>query len=191
MRGDAIVEAAMDIAEDKGIDGVTTAALAGRLEFTEAALYRYFKSKEDIIAAAATHLAERILATMTVELTPADAEGYEPESELRRHIKRFTVRSGLFLDFLIHAAGTRHGALCRVGHNFFEEYTNRLFVYFQELQKRKLIKSKVSPEELARLWTCQLTGGFVRARLAGDKWNPLDHPGYIAFVKGLNHNHSA
>ena len=89
MRVDRIIEAALDQAEEHGVPGVTTASLAHRLEFTEAALYRYFPGKGAILAAALDYLTERLLATMLLELMPESAGTFGVEFQLDRHIRRF------------------------------------------------------------------------------------------------------
>ncbi|RMH41248.1 MAG: TetR/AcrR family transcriptional regulator [Deltaproteobacteria bacterium] len=50
-RRDQIVDAALALAADRGIDGVTIGALAEALDYTPGALYRYFPSKEALFEA--------------------------------------------------------------------------------------------------------------------------------------------
>ncbi len=62
----AIVAEALAIMESEGFSGVTLRALAERIDYSPAALYRYFGSREDIIAAVANEslgmLAEQLRA---------------------------------------------------------------------------------------------------------------------------------
>jgi AcrR family transcriptional regulator len=50
-RRDEIVDAAMDLAGEKGLDAVSMRAVAGRIELTPMALYGYFRNKEDLLDA--------------------------------------------------------------------------------------------------------------------------------------------
>lgn len=50
-RVDAILDAAMTIVTKEGFDGLTVTRLADALDLTAGALYRYFTSKDDIVAA--------------------------------------------------------------------------------------------------------------------------------------------
>ena len=59
-RLDAIVQAALDIVEDDSLDALTMSRLAEAVDLTPGALYRYFKSKDDLIAALQAHAVERI-----------------------------------------------------------------------------------------------------------------------------------
>lgn len=179
------MDAALDLAEAGGIGGITTASLAHKLGFTEAALYRYFSGKDAIIAAAMQNLAERVFTTMLLELVPSNVAGHEPETQLSRHVLRFTYRSGLLLELLMHAAGGRDSVLLRAGHGFLDKYDQRMRDYFHQLQAAEMIPSALPPGELARLWTCQILGGFVRVRLTGETWDPAAQPGFAAFLAGL------
>jgi AcrR family transcriptional regulator len=181
-RTQAIVDAALDLAEERGVVGITTAALAGKLEFTEAALYRYFPGKDAIIAAAMNNLTERVFATMLLELVPYHAPGHEPEAQLRRHIDRFTFRSGLLVEMLLYGAAGRESLLRAAGAAFVDEYTSRMTGYFDALKTEAMLASTINSDELARLWCCQLLGGYVRSMLAQEPWDPADQPGYRSFM---------
>ncbi|OFV83188.1 MAG: hypothetical protein A2Y78_05040 [Acidobacteria bacterium RBG_13_68_16] len=185
-RQEAIVATALDLAESRGVAGVTTAALARRLQFTEAALYRYFPGKGAIIAAALRHMAERLFATMLLELMPeAVPKGHAAHLQLQRHIQRFGLRNGLLLELLLNASGNRDEALQIAGGELLQEYTRRMTAYFTQLQELRFTSTASPPEELARLWVCQLLGGFVRCRLAREPWDPVEQPGFHAFLAQL------
>jgi AcrR family transcriptional regulator len=186
MREEAIIKTALDLAEDRGVAGVTTAGLARRLQFTEAALYRYFPGKAAIIAAALRHLAERLFATMLLELMPdAVQHGHAVAFQIERHAQRFALRKGLLLELLICAAGGRDEVLQSAGDQFLQEYRRQMTMYFEELQRLQLIGAVMAPAELSRLWICQLLGGFVQCRLTREAWNPVQQAGFQAFLGQL------
>ncbi|MGD1147158.1 MAG: TetR/AcrR family transcriptional regulator [Thermoanaerobaculaceae bacterium] len=185
-REEAIVTTAIELAEANGIAGVTTAALARRLEFTEAALYRYFPGKSAIIAAALRHQSERLFATMLLELMPEAVQfGQAVRPQLERHLHRFVNHNGLLLELLLSAAGGRDEALQTAGGEVLHEYGRRMSDYFRELQRLELIGTNVPAAELSHLWVCQLLGGFVRCRLARETWDPVQQPGFQAFAAQL------
>jgi AcrR family transcriptional regulator len=186
VRAEAIVNAALDLAEKHSVAGVTTAALAEKLDFTEAALYRYFPGKDAIIAAALHHAGEHVFATMALELAPEGTrKGQNCEEQLVRHAKRFALRGGLLLELVLRAAATRDGALRAAGSEFVRTYGQRMAAYFGELRRRGLTASALSPEETARLWTCQLLGSFARSRVGRERWEPSSEPGFRVFVAEL------
>jgi len=146
--------------------------LARRLQFTEAALYRYFPGKAAIIAGSLRHLSERLFATMLLELMPeAVQHGHVLESQVERHAQRFALRNGLLLELLIFAAGgaTR---FCSRRRRVPPGVRRQMTRYFEELQELKLTATPMPPAELSRLWICQLLGGFVRCRLTREPGTP-------------------
>ncbi|MFI5168167.1 MAG: TetR/AcrR family transcriptional regulator [Thermoanaerobaculales bacterium] len=193
IRTEAIVAAALEIAEERGVAGITTGALARRFNFTEAALYRYFPGKAAIVASALQHLGERVFATMLIELMPdAAGHGQTIEAQLEGHIRRFASRQGLLLELLVAAAAGRDREVQEAGDAFLREYATRMDGYFSQVQKRTLIAATPSGVELERLWICQLLGGFVRCRLTREPWDPTTQSGFEAFLGQLrSHSRSA
>ena len=55
-----IIEASGKILMQKGVAGLTTKNLAQEMNFSESALYRHFKDKEEIITNLITYLSENI-----------------------------------------------------------------------------------------------------------------------------------
>ena len=75
-----ILEAAGAILNEEGIGGLTTKSIAKRVGFVESALYRHYKSKEDIIAG----LLEFLRSKMEARLMPiAFSTDVPPEERLR------------------------------------------------------------------------------------------------------------
>lgn len=185
-RSQEIIEAALDLAEVQGVTGVTTAALARRLRFTEAALYRYYPGKTGILVGALEHLAERLLATMLFEVDQsAVSEAEHVARQLFHHSARFGYRQGLIIEMLLYAAANRAENLREAADAFMQEYRQRMAVYFTHLQERGLVPREIAAGELARLWICQLLGGFLHSRLTGERWQPEDQPGFRAFSQLL------
>ena len=70
-----IIEAAGKILTASGVSGLTIKNLAKEMQFSESAIYRHFKSKEDIIIAMLNYLADNIdkrLANLDSSLTPEE-----------------------------------------------------------------------------------------------------------------------
>lgn len=60
-----ILTTAVELLRDEGLGGFTTRRLAERIGFSEAALYRHFSNKDEILAALMAHLSEtRLLGPM-------------------------------------------------------------------------------------------------------------------------------
>jgi AcrR family transcriptional regulator len=74
-----IIEAAGEILTQSGLAGLTTKNLAAKMGFSESALYRHFKSKEDIILTMLKYLAKDMDARF--EKTISDIES--PQEKLK------------------------------------------------------------------------------------------------------------
>ncbi|MEZ4888722.1 MAG: TetR/AcrR family transcriptional regulator [Chitinophagales bacterium] len=64
-----IIEAAGRIMTDEGVSGLTTKKLSKEMGFSEAALYRHFNSKENIIVAMLEYVAKRMDEQYTLALS--------------------------------------------------------------------------------------------------------------------------
>jgi AcrR family transcriptional regulator len=69
-----IIEAAGKILTDSGISGLTIKNLAKEMKFTESAVYRHFKSKEEIIIAMLEYLADNIDKRFSMATLSTDPE---------------------------------------------------------------------------------------------------------------------
>jgi AcrR family transcriptional regulator len=185
-RAQEIIDTIVDLVENRGVGRVTTAALARRLGFTEAALYRYFSGKGAILAAALQQVAESLFASMPLELPPGtDDTPTTIEGQLGGHIRQFTAHHGVLLELLLAATTHRESELQEAGNAFLEEYFQRMTWYFERLAEAGMIARGVRPRELASMWICQLLGGFVRSRLTLEGWEPEKHDGYRGFMARL------
>ena len=79
---EAVVDAAVSIADDSGLEAVSLRRVAARLGVTPMALYRYVESKEALLDAMADRLYEELT------LPDADAEWWHGLAELARSTRR-------------------------------------------------------------------------------------------------------
>jgi AcrR family transcriptional regulator len=182
-RTQEIVDTTLDLIASRGIGRLTTAALARRLGFTEAALYRYYSGKSAILAAALQQVAEEVFASMGTELAVAGGGDIAMlKQQLGAHIRRFTAHQGVLLDLLLAGTTSRNGELQEAGNAFLEEYFHRLAAVFERAAEEGLVTGGAPPRDLASMWICQLLGGFVRSRLTASAWDPERHEGYRGFL---------
>ena len=79
---EAVVDAAVSLADDAGLDAVSVRRVAARLGVTPMALYRYIESKDDLLDAMADRLYEGLA------LPDTDAEWWHGLAELARSTRR-------------------------------------------------------------------------------------------------------
>jgi AcrR family transcriptional regulator len=82
---EAVVDAAVSLADDAGLGAVSVRRVAARLQVTPMALYRYVESKEDLLDA----MAERMYESLT--LPDPDAEWWHGLAELARSTRRVVL----------------------------------------------------------------------------------------------------
>jgi AcrR family transcriptional regulator len=185
-RSEEIIDTTLELVEGRGISHLTTAALARRLGFTEAALYRYYPGKGAILAATLMRLADEVFLAMAADLALAPGSPSETAAgRLGAHVRRFTAHQGVLLDLLLAGATGRDSELREAGNAFLDEYVCRMAAFFERLAELGLLSPQEQPRELASMWVCQLLGGFVRCRLTLDGWDPEQHEGYRAFGQRL------
>ncbi len=71
----AILQAALDVLSEKGVEGLSLRAVAQRIDYSPAGLYEYFKSKDELITAVCQEGFERLgdyLNQVPADLPPAE-----------------------------------------------------------------------------------------------------------------------
>jgi AcrR family transcriptional regulator len=92
---EAIKAAAIDLLEEEGETALTLRRIAGVLGITPNALYRYFRSRDVLIAAVADEVARRLLAAVNQAL---DGLGTAPAPDARTRIKTLMQVYANFAD---------------------------------------------------------------------------------------------
>lgn len=158
-----IIEAAGRILTASGIGGLTTKNVAAEMKFTESAIYRHFKSKEDIIVAMLHYLAE----TLDERLAGAVARAEGPEEKFKavfraqyRFFKaepHFVV--AVFSDGLMEQSKRINEAILKI----MATVMRTLMPIIMEGQQQKVFTNAINTEELLHI----ILGTF---RLQMFKW---------------------
>ena len=84
VRQEQIIQAAMNLIASRGLKGLSMAALANRIGLVPSAIYRHFKSKNDIVDMILDFIQERLLTNIRITCK----ETSEPMERLQRILKR-------------------------------------------------------------------------------------------------------
>lgn len=84
IRREQIIQAAMNLIASRGLKGLSMAALANRIGLVPSAIYRHFKSKNDILDMILNFIQERLLTNVRI----ACKETSEPMERLQRILRR-------------------------------------------------------------------------------------------------------
>jgi len=84
VRQEQIIQAAMNLIASRGLKGLSMAALANRIGLVPSAIYRHFKSKDDIVDMILGVIRERLLTNIRITCK----ETSEPMERLQHILKR-------------------------------------------------------------------------------------------------------
>ncbi|MCB9186467.1 MAG: TetR/AcrR family transcriptional regulator [Flavobacteriales bacterium] len=146
-----IIEAAGKILTTSGINGLTTKNVAAEMKFTESAIYRHFKSKEDIIVAMLHYLAE----TMDARLSDAVSAASGPEERFKalfRSQYRFFKAEphfvvAVFSDGLMEQSERINDAILKI----MATVMRQLMPIVMEGQQKQVFTNAISAEELLHI----------------------------------------
>lgn len=88
-RKEEIVNAALDLVGEKGIESLKTSQLADRVGFSEAALYRHFSNKKEVIRATIQTAGKKLIESLTSSIEEAETDDNlaKLRTVLETHIK--------------------------------------------------------------------------------------------------------
>jgi len=158
-----IIEAAGKLLSHDGIASLTTKNLAKEMGFSESAIYRHFKGKEDIIVALLNYLAinmdERLTATINKDVSPLDnfTAIFKNQFNFFKKNKHFIIVT--FSEGLLEHSAEINEAMQHV----ITIKTKHLLAIFKHAQQQNLFTDKVKPEDLIHI----VMGSF---RLLMFKW---------------------
>ncbi len=171
-----IIEAAGKLLSHDGIASLTTKNLAKEMGFSESAIYRHFKGKEDIIVALLNYLAinmdERLTATINKDVSPLDnfTAIFKNQFNFFKKNKHFIIVT--FSEGLLEHSAEINEAMQHV----ITIKTKHLLAIFKQAQQQNLFTDKVKPEDLIHI----VMGSF---RLLMFKWR-LDNFKFDIVKKG-------
>jgi len=162
-----IIEAAGEILTESGIAGLTTKKLAAKMGFSESALYRHFKGKEEIVLTMLKYLAQN----MHERLQNSVIAGTNPEEKLKAAFNNqfeffkknphFLV--AIFSDGLLEESKAINEAILQI----MSTKRNHLLKIIQEGQRLKLFNDLLSADELVHIIMGSFRLHMLQWRLSG------------------------
>lgn len=128
-RKEQIVNAARMLVIKVGSENVTVRKIAEEVGFTEAAIYRYFKSKKDILYL----LVENIEASLISDLTVGSKQsGDVLERILMRHLSSIEMRRGISFQVIAEIISLGDNKLNKRIYEAIEKYIEKLKIILQK-----------------------------------------------------------
>ena len=185
-RKEDILDQALELIIENGLSELTMSKVAGRMGFTEPAMYRHFRNKQDLVLSMI-----RRLSGCFEEIFQQFDLGDPPDIFLPRYFEALlshleNVR-GVTLLFLSESAFNRDPAIREELLEMFRGQIGRITTYLERAAARDEIRPAVDPAAAALVFmgTVQaLTTGFLLSSgMAGSR--KLGRPALDVFMKGV------
>ncbi|MGY8781818.1 MAG: TetR/AcrR family transcriptional regulator [Fidelibacterota bacterium] len=166
MRKDRILEGALKVFKEKGLEGAKMDEIANSAGFGKATLYYYFKSKEDVFSAILNEGWIKIWESLEPVIASEESPRKTFVNLLMKIAENAQRRPGLF-EFLFNAPKA-----VKLEEQLWKEYQNRLYTVIQGLLEDG-IKAGEFPKINPQLMFKALGGLFMGLVFMGDRKNPI------------------
>ncbi len=168
-RQEEIVRVAVDLAADKGVEGVTTQDMADAMQVTQGAIFRHFASKDDIWFAVIVWVRERLMGV----LEKAAAGAIDPLDALQRmftahmaFVAKHPAIPRLLFSELLHKKNSRFRELIQ---GIILGYEGRIVGLLEQARSRGLVRADLDCASAAVLYIGMVQGLVLRASALGSK----------------------
>jgi len=175
LRQEQIAKAALDLVSERGLSGMSVAAVARRVGLVPSAIYRHFKSKEEMLDAAIGLIRRRLLDN--VEASCA-ANGYSVEclrNLLMCHVELIRENRGIprivFSEDVLQGAPHRRKTMYGV----VREYLDRVAEIVERSQKRGQIKAHLDPQTVAMSFLGMIQPAVLLWHMSDGKYDVTRH----------------
>jgi len=180
----ATVEAAVDLAAEQNPSNITTAAIAQRMGLTQGALFRHFPSKDAILGAVMSWVAERLLARVDEAAEGATSPVAALEAVFMTHIEFVSGHPGV--PRMLFGELQRPGETLpkRMAQTLIRHYGERLRRLLEAGKARSELHADLDPDAAATLFIGTIQGLVMQSLLAGDVARMrADAPGVFAIYR--------
>ncbi|MBM2817215.1 MAG: transcriptional regulator, TetR family [Ignavibacteria bacterium] len=166
-RQQQIIEAAGEILTLSGINGLTIKNLAAKIGFAESALYRHFKSKEEIILTMLKYLEEDMGERLLLSIKNIDEPGEQLKAIFNNHFDFFIKKPyflvAIFSDGLLEESKAINEAIMQI----MATGKKHFLQIIQKGQKQMKFNRLLSADELVHIIMGSLRLQILQWRLSG------------------------
>jgi AcrR family transcriptional regulator len=162
------VAAVLALAAEQNPDGITTAAIAGRMNLSQGALFRHFPNKEALWLTVMEWVADQLLTRVERAANESNSPGAALEAMFMTHIDFIIEHPGvprILFSELQHAGETP--AKITV-HTLLRQYGERLRQIIQLGQSQGELSPDIDPVAAASLYIGTIQGLLMQAMIIGD-----------------------
>jgi TetR/AcrR family transcriptional regulator, fatty acid metabolism regulator protein len=162
-----IIEAAGEILNESGIAGLTTKNLAAKMGFSESALYRHFKGKQEIVLTMLKYLAKNMDERLTNSIKDTDSPDEKLKAVFNNQFEFFKKNPhflvAIFSDGLLEESKPINEAILQI----MSTKRNHLLKIIQEGQKQKQFTDTLSADDLVHIIMGSFRLHMLQWRLSG------------------------
>ena len=171
VRQEQIIAAAMDLIASRGLKGLNVAAIASRIGLVPSAIYRHFKSKNDVVDVILDFIQEKLLTNIKITCK----ETSEPMERLQRILKRHVeilkenqaIPRIIFTEDVFSGNPKRKTKVYRI----INGYLQGLNQIIRDGQKKGEIRSNIDSKTVALMFLGMIQPGVILWFLSDGKFD--------------------
>ena len=175
VRQEQIIQAAMNLIASRGFKGLSVAAIANRIGLVPSAIYRHFKSKDDVL----DRILDFIQGKLFANVRRASKETSEPMERLQYILKGHvqTLRENQAIPRIIFSEEVFSGNPKRKNkvYGIINGYLARLNKIIRDGQEKGVIRSDTNSETLALMFLGMVQPGAILWFLSDGKFDISEH----------------
>ena len=151
VRKQQIIEAARKLIIKKGSEHLTVRRIAKEVNITEAAIYRHFKSKSQILSFLMTHISESMLREIDRKPSEGSSSLEAIEEVLRHHVSEIEQRRGMSFQVIAEILSLGDKKLNAEVYESINRYLDRLSALFSAAEKSGEVRKNLDVDASALL----------------------------------------
>ncbi|OGP94444.1 MAG: TetR family transcriptional regulator [Deltaproteobacteria bacterium RBG_16_47_11] len=171
IRQEQIIKAAMNLIARRGLKGLSMTALANRIGLVPSAIYRHFKSKNDIVDMILDFIRERLLTNIRITCKETSDPMERLQRILRRHVE--TLRENRAIPRIIFTEDVFSGNPKRKTkvYRIINGYLQGLNQIIRDGQKMGEIRSDIDSKTVALMFLGMIQPGVILWFLSDGKFD--------------------
>ena len=170
-RREEIIEAAISLVGQGGIQMLTTKNLAKKVSLSEPALYRHFSDKIDILRQLLEYLSERILSRISKIADAPDPPGQKLDNLIRRQFHAFSMRPEIITVLLSEGLYQNNRELSDLIYSIMRKSADVYTKVILEGQKGGVFRDDLPAERLAFMVMGNMRFCAIQWHLAGNSYD--------------------
>lgn len=151
VRKQQIIEAARKLIVKKGSEHLTVRSIANLVNITEAAIYRHFRSKREILSFLMNHITESMLETLNMKPFEGTASLEAVNQILTRHLSEIEEKQGMSFQVIAEIISLGDKKLNKEVYDSITKYLDRLRTLLLEGVRAGVIREDIDLEASAML----------------------------------------